>query len=138
MDNIIKDVDVQQSAVGVATIAAAGEVEIPVFVAPFDCFLNKICITNQAGLVAADTDYTTLTFKRKGSAGTGTDEIGSITNGPAATGESLVAFVPKDIGALNVLYRYIPKGTAVTCDKVKTGGGAAITYPVFTVDFVRA
>lgn len=138
MENIIKDVDVHQSEVGVATIAAGTEVEIPIFVAPFDCFLNKICITNQAGLVAADTNYTTLTFKRKGIAGDGTDAIAAITNGPEATGEALVAFVPKDVGALNAGYRYIPKGTVVSCDKAATGTGAAITYPVFTVTYTRA
>lgn len=138
MHNIMEDNPVHISTVKMPTVAAASAEELAIFVAPFDSFIRKISITNDVGLAAADTNYTTLTFKKKGLAGNGTDLIATIAMGPAATGESLVARVPKDVGILDAVHRYIPKGTVVTYVKTETGNGMDITDPMFSVEFVRA
>jgi hypothetical protein len=135
MENIIKDVDVHQSTVKMATVALGDAAELAVFVAPFDCFLNKIYFTNDAGITGDDTNYSTLSFQRKGSAGSGTDEIASHA---LTTGNDVVAKVPLDVGALGIDNRYIPKGTAVTYKKAVTGNGLAFTDPLFTVEYTRA
>ena len=136
--NINKDNPVMVNTVKMATVAAGTAEELAIFVAPFDCFLRKIYITNDVTLSAADTNYTTISFQRKGTAGTGTDEIASIATGPAATGSTLTARVPKDVGALHKTYRFIPKGTAVTYKKAEEGEGAALTNPIFSVEYQKA
>ena len=136
--NINKDNPVMVNTVKMATVAAGTAEELAIFVAPFDCFLRKIYITNDVTLSAADTNYTTISFQRKGTGGDGTDEIASIATGPAATGSTLTARVPKDVGALHKTYRFIPKGTAVTYKKADEGSGAALTDPIFSVEYQKA
>ena len=136
--NINKDNPVLMNTVKMATVAAGTAEELAIFVAPFDCFLRKIYITNDVTLSAADTNYTTISFQRKGTGGDGTDEIASIATGPAATGSTLTARVPKDVGALHKTYRFIPKGTAVTYKKANAGTGAALTDPIFSVEYQKA
>jgi len=136
--NINKDNPVLMNTVKMATVAAGTAEELAIFVAPFDCFLRKIYITNDVTLSAADTNYTTISFQRKGTGGDGTDEIASIATGPAATGSTLTARVPKDVGALHKTYRFIPKGTAVTYKKADEGSGAALTDPIFSVEYQKA
>ena len=118
-----------------ATVAAGTSEELPVFVAPFDCYLLDLFMTDDAGFSGDDTNYSTLSFQRKGAAGSGTDEIASkaFTLAVDAT-----VRVPNSVGALHKDYRYIPKGTAVTYKKVHTLTGIAFTDPIFSVKFVAA
>jgi len=70
--------------------------EIPVFVAPHGCELKKAWLTTIFDITASATDYGTFSLINKGSDGTGTDVICSITT--AATG--FTAMDPRDMGTL--------------------------------------
>ena len=118
-----------------ATVAAGASEELPIFVAPFDCYLLDMFMTDDAGFSGDDTNYSTLSFQRKGTAGSGTDEIASKA---FVTGVDATVRVPYNVGALHKDYRFIPKGTAVTYKKVHTLTGIAFTDPIFSVKFVAA
>jgi len=130
------DINAQISLAKMDTVAAGTAQELPIFVAPYDCFLRKISIVNDVTVAIAGTDYLTCAFQRKGSAGSGTDEIGSMTTNTGGT--ALTARVAVDVGALHATYRYIPKGTAVTYKKTYAASGKALTDPLFAVEYVRA
>ena len=134
----MNDNPILMSTINTATVAAGDTAEIDIFVAPFDSFIRNIYMTNGETVAAADTNYGTISFQRKGSAGSGTDSIASISSGPALTGTGFVAHVPLNMGALDKSYRYIPKGTSVTYVKEVTGTGHAITTPTFSVEYQKA
>jgi hypothetical protein len=135
--NILEDdINAQISITKCDTVAAGTDEELPIFVAPFDAFLRKISIVNDVTVAIAGTNYVTISFQRKGSAGSGTDEIASMTTNTGGT--ALTARVAVDVGALDNVYRYIPKGTAVTYKRVHAGTGKATTNPLFAIEYVRA
>lgn len=133
--NMHEENPVMISTVKCATVAAGDDEELPVFVAPFDCFLLNLFITDDAGFSGDGTNYSTLSFQKKGAAGSGTDEIASkaFTAGVDAT-----VRVPNNVGALDKDHRFIPKGTAVTYKKAATLVGIAFTDPILSVEFVAA
>jgi len=122
-------------SVTMATVAAGANADLSIFVAPFDCFIERIYITNAAVVTGDNTDYNDMSFERKGIAGTSTDEIASKQY---KTGVNMAAYVPSDIGALHKDRRYIPVGTAVNYLKTHAANGHAITDPVFTIVYSRA
>lgn len=122
-------------AVTMATVAAGTSEELPVFVAPFDCFLERLYFVNAAAITGHNTNYSIISFQRKGTAGTGTDEI---TTKSFLVGTDAAAFVPLDIAPLHKDYRFIPKGTAVTYKKVHASAGIAFTDFVLAVVYSRA
>ena len=138
MQNILEENPVQISTVKMDTVALGSDEELAIFVAPFDVFLRKISVVDDIGVAAADTNSYLIACHKKGLAGSGTDVICSMSLHPASTGESTVARVPKDLGILDVVHRYIPKGTAVTFVKTEIGTGLALTDPIFAVEYVRA
>lgn len=138
MRNINKDNPVQITTVKMATVAAASAEELAIFVGPYDCYLNKIYLTDDAGIALHNTVYSTFSFQNKGIDGAQTDEIASIANGPTASGSAFVARVPKDVGALHITRRFVPKGVVVTYKKTETATGVDMTDPLFSVEYVRA
>jgi len=135
--NILEDdINAQISLAKCDTVAAGTAQELPIFVAPFDAFLRKISIVNDVTVAIAGTDYLTVVFQRKGSAGSGTDQIATMNTNTGGT--ALTARVAVDVGALHATYRYIPKGTVVTYKKTYAGTGKALTDPLFAVEYVKA
>lgn len=128
--------EVFEESTTMATVAAGTSEELPIFVAPFDCYIEGIYFTNKAAITGHDTNYSTLSFQRKGTAGTGTDEIATKTFNVA--GGNAAAHVPLDIAPLHKDYRYIPKGTAITYKKVHANAGIAFTDFVISVVYSRA
>lgn len=136
MQNILEDNPVRISTVKLTTVAAGTDEELAVFVAPFDCFIKEIRITDDAGVAVAATNYTTISFQAKGIAGSGSDEIGSVNTNTGGT--ALTARVPVNIGILDTVFRYVPKNSVVTGKKVDTGTGKALTDALISVEYVRA
>lgn len=136
--NILEDNPVQITTVKMATVAAASAEELAIFVAPYDCYLRKIYLTDDAGIALHNTVYSTFSFQNKGIDGAQTDEIASIANGPTVSGSAFVARVPKDVGALHITRRFVPKGVVVTYKKTETATGVDMTDPLFSVEYVRA
>jgi hypothetical protein len=118
----------------IGTIAAATSDEVPIFVAPFDCVIEKVYITNAAALAAHATDYTTLDIQSKGSAGSGTDSLASFDTATGGDNISLVAFVPYSFGDLS--NTEITKAEAVTLKKTDAGGGVATDEARITIVYV--
>jgi hypothetical protein len=136
--NILDDNPIQISTVKMATVAATNPEELAIFVAPYDCYLNKIYMTDDAGIGLHNTVYSTFSFVNKGIGGAETDEIASIANGPTVSGSAFVARVPKDVGALHITRRFVPEGVVVTYKKTETATGVDMTDPLFSVEYVRA
>lgn len=122
-------------SITMATVALGVDADLPIFVAPFDCFIERIYLTNAGVITGHDTNYNDISFQRKGAAGTGTDEIASKQY---KDGVNAAAHVPNDIGALHKDYRYILKGNAVNYLKTHAASGYALTDPVFTIVYSRA
>ena len=138
MHNILESNPVQVSTVKMPTVASTVAEELPIFVAPYDCFIRKICMTDDAGIGLHNTVYSTFSFENKGVDGAQTDEIASIANGPTSTGSAFVARLAKDVGKLHAVNRYVAKGNVVTYVKTETATGVDMTDPLFSVEFVRA
>ncbi len=121
------------------TIAAGTSDERVIFVAPFDCVITDIYMTNAAALAAAAANATTFNFERKGTAGTGTDEIAEFTTLSGGDNASFVAFLPLDVSAqtgVTLAYTSITKNTAVTLTKTDAASGVATDNMVVTVEYV--
>lgn len=119
----------QEVSVRIGTIAAGTDDERTIFVAPHDVIIEKIYLTVGTTVAAGATNYTTIDFQSKGSAGTGTDSLASFdTNTGNVT---LTAFVPHNAGTL--ANSTISKGEAITIDKTDTASGDALDEAVVTV-----
>jgi len=113
------------STVKVATVVEGATEELPIFVAPFDCFLKKIYFTND---IDSDANMT-ISFQNKGADGDAVLEIASLS----VTDSNVKAHLPKDVGALHKDRRFVLKGTAVTYLKALTTEAA--TNPIFSVSY---
>lgn len=116
------------STVKVASVAAGSTEELPIFVAPFDCFIRKIYFTND---IDSDGNMT-ISFQNKGAGGDAVLEIASLS----VTSSNVKADLPKDVGALHKDRRFVLKGTAVTYLKALTT--EETTHPIFSVEFTAA
>jgi len=116
-------------SVRIGTIAAGTDDERAVFVAPHDVIIEKIYVTVGTTVTAGATDYTTIDFQAKGSAGSGTDSLGSFNTNTGGT--TLTAFVPHSVGTL--ANNYISKGEAVTFKKTDAASGDAVDECLVTI-----
>lgn len=129
----------QVQSVFVGTIAAGTSDERIVFVAPFDCIIKEIYMTNAAALAAAASNYTTFNFENKGSAGTGSDNIAEFTTASGGDNASMTAFLPLLVSAqtgVTFAYTEVSKGEAITLTKTDAASGVATDNLVVSVAFV--
>ena len=119
----------QSTQVRIGTIAAGTDDERTVFVAPFDCVIDKIYFTVGTTIAAGATNFTTITFESKGAAGSGTDALGTFNTNTGET--TLTAFVPHNVGTL--ANNKILKGLAVSFDKADAASGDAVDEGVVTI-----
>ena len=90
--------------------------EIPVFVAEKAVRVTAISLTAEATVAAADTSYSTYTFKY------GTTTIATYANGPVSGGTTLTVKVPS---ALTVTELDIPAGGVLHIDGALASSGLA-------------
>ena len=103
------------------TVAAGTDDERAVFVAPVACTLTKAYLVNGAALAADTTNYTTITLRDKGGAGTADNQIASY----ATDSNAFVAFDSTDMGTLDATHKVLAAGDVVTLKKADSGTGAA-------------
>ena len=127
INNIIHSV-----AVPVVAINAGTPGEIPLWVAPAACTLQKVSIVPKAGIAGADTDYFTLSIVDKGGSGTGTDEIVSID---FPLGVDAAAFVAKNLGTLSVTHKVLAQGDVISFKKAESGSGMALPDLVCVIEY---
>ena len=120
---------VHEVSVRIGTIAAGTDDERAIFVAPHDVIIEKIYFTVGTTITAGATDYTTISFQNKGSAGTGTDELATFNTNTGET--TLTAFVPHNAGTLSNYS--ITKGEAISFVKTDAASGDAVDEGIVTV-----
>jgi len=118
-----------EGSVRIGTIAAGTDDERAVFVAPHDVIIEKIYFTVGTTITAGATDYTTISFEKKGSAGTGTDELATFNTNTGET--TLTAYVPHNAGAL--ANNAISKGEAISFKKADAASGDAVDEGLVTI-----
>lgn len=116
-------------SVRIGTIAAGTSDERSVFVAPHDVIIEKIYFTVGTTIAAGATDYTTISFESKGTAGTGTDELGTFNTNTGET--TLTAYVPHNVGTL--ANNSISKGEVISFKKTDAASGDAVDEGIVTV-----
>lgn len=116
-------------SVRIGTIAAGTDDERAVFIAPHDVIIEKIYFTVGTTIAAGATNFTTIDFQSKGTAGSGTDSLASFDTDTGNV--TLTAFVPHNVGTL--ANNFISKGEAVSFDKTDTAAGDAVDEAVVTI-----
>ena len=116
-------------SVRIGTIAAATSDERAVFIAPHDVIIEKIYFTVGTTIAAGATDYTTISFENKGSAGTGSDELATFNTNTGET--TLTAYVPHNAGTL--ANNTVSKGEAISFKKTDAAGGDAVDEGIVTI-----
>lgn len=120
---------IHEVSVRIGTIAAGTDDERAVFVAPHDVIIEKIYFTVGTTIAAGATNFTTISFQNKGSAGTGSDELATFNTNTGET--TLTAFVPHNAGSLS--NNVISKGEAVSFVKADDGSGDAVDEGIVTI-----
>lgn len=111
----------QESTAFVPSILAATATEVhPIFRAPFACIIptDGVNVVPQADVTGDDTNTKYLNIQNRGSAGTGTTEIGHLD---LATGVDLVDFDSKNIPLTAAVTLAAGDVLAVQVEKVGTG-----------------
>lgn len=103
------------------TTAAGTDDDVPVFRAPFDCEILSAHVINGSDLAASGSVYLTLTLTDKGSAGTGSDSIASITT--ASTG--FTGFLARSMGTISSTHGLLSEGDVVSLVKTHASTGSA-------------
>lgn len=120
---------IHTNQVRIGTIASGTDDERVVFVAPHDVIIEKIYFTVGTTIAAGATNFTTISFQNKGTAGSGTDELATFNTDTGET--TLTAFVPHDAGSLSNFS--ISKGESVSFKKVDAASGDAVDEGVVTI-----
>lgn len=116
-------------SVRIGTIAAGTDDERTVFVAPHDVIIEKIYFTVGTTIAAGATNFTTISFQNKGTAGTGTDELATFNTDTGET--TLTAFVPHNVGTIS--NKSVTKGESISFKKVDAGSGDAVDEGLVTI-----
>ena len=103
------------------TTAAGTDDDIAVFTAPFDCEIISANVVNATTAAADGTDYLTLTLTDKGSAGSGSDAIATITTATVA----LTAFKTRDMSTISATHGLLSEGDVVSLAKTHANAGVA-------------
>lgn len=120
---------IHEVSVRIGTIAAGTDDERVVFIAPHDVIIEKIYFTVGTTIAAGATNFTTIDFQSKGTAGSGTDSLASFDTDTGNV--TLTAFVPHDVGTLS--NNFIKKGESISFDKADTASGDAVDEGVVTI-----
>jgi len=118
--------------VGVSSVGAGNSTEVPVFCAPVRCWIKKVSIIPKSAITGAATNNMVLTFKNKGSAGSGTDAIASVT---FSNGVNVSAFDEKDFGAVS--HNYLNAGDVVSLAKSENGSGMDMPDLIVKIEFEK-
>lgn len=116
-------------SVRIGTIAAGTDDERTVFVAPHDVIIEKIYFTVGTTIAAGATNFTTISFQNKGTAGSETDELSTFNTDTGET--TLTAFVPHNTGTL--ANNSIAKGESISFVKVDAASGDAVDEGLVTI-----
>ncbi len=122
----------------IAGIAAgsANDDELPIWTAPFKCRIVGIGICPKTTLTGQATDFTTLSFEAKGSAGTGTDEIATLAYSAGSVSSTAYVF---DTYKIALPRRVIAENECVTFKKTdSTATGLASPDLIAVIKYVRA
>lgn len=123
----------------IGTIAAGTSDERIVFVAPYDCVIKNIYMTNAAALAAHASNYTTFNFENKGAAGSGTDNIAEFTTASGGDNASFTAFLPLNVAdqtGVTFANTSITKGQAITLTKTDAASGVGTDNMNVSICFV--
>ena len=120
---------IHTNQIRIGTIAAGTDDERTVFVAPHDVIIEKIYFTVGTTIAAGATNFTTISFENKGTAGSGSDELATFNTNTGET--TLTAYVPHNAGSLS--NNVIEKGEAVSFLKTDAASGDAVDEGVVTI-----
>jgi len=120
------------AVVGVSAVSSGTETEVPIWAAPCRCKVMRVGIIPKSAITGADTNYMTLSFKNKGSDGTGTAVIASkaFTNGVNGAAFDYVTFGAVSNNLLN-------EGDVVSFAKAESGSGMNMPDLVAVIEYVR-
>lgn len=110
--------------VNIGTISAGTADEVPVFTAPYGCYIEEAYVTNGSDITADGTNYITLDLQNKGSDGSGTDSLASFDTDSNNDNVSLTGFDAHDFGDLS--NNSLSKGDTITIKKTEGGSGQDI------------
>jgi len=118
--------------IGVSSVAAGSTTEVPVFCAPVRCWIKKVSIIPKTAITGADTNNMVLTFKNKGSDGSGTAAIASVT---FSNGVNAAAFDEKDFGSVSK--NYLNAGDVVSLAKSENGSGMDMPDLIVKIEYEK-
>ncbi len=118
--------------VGISAVNSGTTTEVPIFSAPFRCQIKKAAIIPASNITGVETNNMVLGFKNKGTDGTQTNVIASVT---FTTGVNASAFVEKDLGSIS--YGVLPLATAVSFYKDENGTGMNMPNLVAKLEIIR-
>jgi hypothetical protein len=106
-----------------AHAAATATEKLPVFEAPFDCYLRRVAFAPQAAVTGQDTNTTHINVLDGGAAGSGTTELATKE---LVNGTDLAALDYQDIFALTDTKVELSAGDIVLLQEEKVGTGLAV------------
>lgn len=119
-------------AIPILVINAGVSAEVPLWVAPAACTLQKISVIPKVAITGADTDNMILSIMDKGSAGTGADTIVALA---FPLGTDAAVFVPKDLGILSATHKVLAQGDVISFKKSESGSGMAMPDLVCVIEY---
>jgi len=114
------------------TVAAGTDDERPVFSAPFNCELISISVINVATIAASTTAEVKFDFQDKGSDGTGTTSIVSLSTDTT----SITAFNTHSVGTLGSA-KALSSGDVVSLKTTHDGAGTATDEMLVVITYKR-
>ena len=118
--------------VGISAVNSGSTAEVPVFVAPFRCKIKKASIVPQSAITGAQTNNMVLGFYSRGTDGTSTSNIVSLT---FTNGVDASAYAEKDLGSLS--NNVLNLATVVTFFKDENGSGMNMPNLLAKLEVVR-
>ncbi len=103
------------------------------FVAPFDCYIWKIEITNNGAIAQSDVDYTTIELRNMNTGNVLVSANTKVTGGIAVPDDTPISLSATTLVGANAI---LPAGSALRWAKTDTGAGKAVNSMNVVVHFV--
>ena len=118
--------------VGVGSVAAGSTTDVPIWAAPFRCKVKACYIVPQSAITGAATNNMAINIINKGSDGTGSNNIASLT---FSNGVNASAYVRKSLG--DVSNNELKEGEVIGFSKTENGTGMAMPDLVVVIEHVK-
>lgn len=123
--NLIKDLqDFKTKSINIVLGSVSATTSQILFTAPTNCVLTNFDMVTKDDITANDTNYWTIALTNKGSDGSGSDTIASLTT-EATGGQGFTGYDTWNIGSLDSAYTTFTKGDVVLLTLTKTASATA-------------